>query len=149
MPLIMAPAPARASLYATRLGRLRGCTANYHHQLGYTTATPSAITATPASARRLHHNHHLLAASRLQKRSTIIAANNMGTITPPRQFHGLQGWTRMYSSDRRYEAVVVGAGAGGIGVVGNLLDQQAKPILWVDEEFAGGRLHKYYREVPS
>ncbi|KAF3763599.1 hypothetical protein M406DRAFT_293206 [Cryphonectria parasitica EP155] len=55
----------------------------------------------------------------------------------------------MYSSDRRYEAVVVGAGAGGIGVVGNLLDLQKKPILWVDDEFDGGRLNKHYREVPS
>lgn len=74
---------------------------------------------------------------------------NMGSITPPRQFHGPQGWTRMYSSDRKYEAVVVGAGAGGIGVVGNLLDQKKEPILWVDDLFDGGRLNKFYREVPS
>lgn len=55
----------------------------------------------------------------------------------------------MYSSDRKYEAVVVGAGAGGIGVVGNLLELQKGPILWVDELFDGGRLNKRYREVPS
>ncbi|KUI71848.1 hypothetical protein VM1G_07830 [Cytospora mali] len=73
----------------------------------------------------------------------------MGSITPPRQFHGSQGWTRMYSSDRKYEAVVVGAGAGGIAVVGNLLELQKGPILWVDELFDGGRLNKRYREVPS
>lgn len=73
----------------------------------------------------------------------------MGSITPPRQFHGPQGWTRMYSSDRKYEAVVVGAGAGGIGVVGNLLEQGKAPILWVDDLFDGGRLNKCYREVPS
>ncbi|ROW07364.1 hypothetical protein VMCG_03746 [Cytospora schulzeri] len=73
----------------------------------------------------------------------------MGSITPPRQFHAPQGWTRMYSSDRKYEAVVVGAGPGGIGVVGNLLELQKGPILWVDELFDGGRLNKRYREVPS
>ncbi|ROV90683.1 hypothetical protein VSDG_08287 [Cytospora chrysosperma] len=73
----------------------------------------------------------------------------MGSITPPRQFHGSQGWTRMYSSDRKYGAVVVGAGAGGIGAVGNLLEVQKGPILWVDELFDGGRLNKRYREVPS
>lgn len=55
----------------------------------------------------------------------------------------------MYSSDRKYEAVVVGAGAGGIGVVGNLLEQGKAPILWVDDLFDGGRLNKCYREVPS
>ncbi|CAN8104728.1 unnamed protein product [Discula destructiva] len=73
----------------------------------------------------------------------------MGSITPPRQFHGSQGWTRMYSSDRKYEAVVVGAGAAGIGAVGNLLEQNKSPILWVDDLFDGGRLNKCYREVPS
>lgn len=55
----------------------------------------------------------------------------------------------MYSSDRKYEAVVVGAGAGGIGVVGNLLEVQKAPLLWVDEGFDGGRLNRKYREVPS
>lgn len=48
-----------------------------------------------------------------------------------------------------YEAVVVGAGAAGIAVVGNLLEKNISPICWVDEEFNGGRLSKYYREVPG
>lgn len=73
----------------------------------------------------------------------------MGTLTPPNGFYGQQGWTRMYSSGRRYETVVVGAGAGGIGAVGNLLEVQKGPILWADELFDGGRLNKHYREVPS
>lgn len=55
----------------------------------------------------------------------------------------------MYSSDRKYEALVVGGGAAGIGVIGNLLDQKKEPILWVDDLFDGGRLNKFYREVPS
>lgn len=71
------------------------------------------------------------------------------SITPPRQFHGGSGWTRMYSSHRKYEAVVVGAGAAGLGVVGNLLEVNKAPLLWVDEAFDGGRLNRKYREVPS
>jgi len=51
--------------------------------------------------------------------------------------------------DGKYEAVVVGAGPAGIAVVGNLLEQKKSPILWVDHQFSGGRLNKYYREVPS
>lgn len=73
----------------------------------------------------------------------------MGTLTPPNGFYEPQGWTRMYSTGRRYETVVVGAGAGGIGAVGNLLEVQKGPILWADELFDGGRLNKHYREVPS
>ncbi|PBP23276.1 hypothetical protein BUE80_DR006071, partial [Diplocarpon rosae] len=37
----------------------------------------------------------------------------------------------------------------GIAVVGNLLEQKKGPILWVDHQLQGGRLNKYYREVPS
>ena len=32
--------------------------------------------------------------------------------------------------------------------VGNLLDEDVKPILWVDDKFGGGRLNRMYREVP-
>ncbi|KAG8157727.1 hypothetical protein KVR01_012389 [Diaporthe batatas] len=85
---------------------------------------------------------------------TALGASNgrpatMGTFTPPREFHSPHGWTRMYSSGRRYETVVVGAGPGGIGAVGNLLEANKGPILWADEAFDGGRLNKHYREVPS
>jgi len=55
------------------------------------------------------------------------------------------------ASDRietKYSAVVVGAGPAGTAVVGNLLEQQTAPILWVDDLFQSGRLNKYYREVP-
>ncbi|KAH8789424.1 pyridine nucleotide-disulfide oxidoreductase-domain-containing protein [Hyaloscypha sp. PMI_1271] len=51
--------------------------------------------------------------------------------------------------NRKYEAVVVGAGPAGLAAVGNLLEQRKAPILWVDDQFHGGRLDKYYREVPS
>lgn len=51
--------------------------------------------------------------------------------------------------DTKYEAVVVGAGPAGICAVGNLLEQKREPILWVDDVMSGGRLNKYYREVPS
>ncbi|CAK3787144.1 uncharacterized protein RCC_00706 [Lecanosticta acicola] len=48
-----------------------------------------------------------------------------------------------------YEAVVVGAGPAGITAVGNLLESRIEPVLWVDDAFNGGRVNKYYREVPS
>ena len=50
--------------------------------------------------------------------------------------------------EKKYEAVVVGAGPAGVAVVGNLLEQKKAPILWVDHVFQGGRLNKCYREVP-
>lgn len=50
--------------------------------------------------------------------------------------------------EKKYGAVVVGAGPAGIAVVGNLLEQKKAPILWVDHKFQGGRLNEYYREVP-
>lgn len=48
-----------------------------------------------------------------------------------------------------YKAVVVGAGPAGITAVGNLLEKNVKPILWIDDQFKGGRVNKAYREVPS
>ena len=50
--------------------------------------------------------------------------------------------------EKKYEAVVAGAGPAGVAVIGNLLEQKKTPILWVDHVFQGGRLNKYYREVP-
>lgn len=47
-----------------------------------------------------------------------------------------------------YGAIVVGAGPAGLATVGTLLDEDVKPILWVDEKFQGGRLNAQYREVP-
>lgn len=44
--------------------------------------------------------------------------------------------------------VLMQSGPAGIAVVGNLLEQKKSPILWVDHELQGGRLSKYYREVP-
>lgn len=51
-------------------------------------------------------------------------------------------------NDRHYGAIVVGAGPAGLATVGNLLDEDVKPILWVDDKFGGGRLNRKYREVP-
>lgn len=86
---------------------------------------------------------------RAPSNTTTATATTKMSITPPRQFHGGSGWTRMYSSHRKYEAVVVGAGPAGLGVIGNLLDVNKAPVIWVDEAFDGGRLNRKYREVPS
>lgn len=55
------------------------------------------------------------------------------------------------SKEKRYGAVVVGAGPAGLAVVGNLLEQKKGPILWIADvkKFGGGRLHRMYRAVPS
>jgi hypothetical protein len=51
--------------------------------------------------------------------------------------------------------VVVGAGPGGITVLGNLLEHGAelqtdkRKLVWVDPYFQGGRVNARYREVPS
>ena len=58
---------------------------------------------------------------------------------------------RSFTTPRRrpYEAAVVGAGPAGITCVGNLLERKLTPILWIDDEFDGGRVNRRYREVPS
>ncbi|KAI1163062.1 hypothetical protein F5B18DRAFT_349324 [Nemania serpens] len=64
---------------------------------------------------------------------------------------------RLYSiaSSPSTSAVVVGAGPGGITVVGNLLEHGAalhtdqQKLFWVDPRFQGGRVNSHYREVPS
>ncbi|KAF1819150.1 uncharacterized protein K489DRAFT_390846 [Dissoconium aciculare CBS 342.82] len=59
------------------------------------------------------------------------------------------GDTPASTSSPQFEAVVVGAGPAGVTAVGNLLENRIAPILWVDDAFDGGRVSKYYREVPS
>jgi heterodisulfide reductase subunit A-like polyferredoxin len=70
---------------------------------------------------------------RLISRSNFLRVRSMGSLS---------------KNDRKYEAVVIGAGPAGLAVVGNLLEQKKAPILWVDDKFHGGRLDEYYREVP-
>ncbi|OTB02151.1 hypothetical protein M426DRAFT_74745 [Hypoxylon sp. CI-4A] len=57
----------------------------------------------------------------------------------------------MSISVSRPDAVVVGGGAAGIAVVGNLLEtlRPDSSIAWIDPLFKGGRINARYREVPS
>jgi hypothetical protein len=70
---------------------------------------------------------------RAASRSIVLGVRNMGSLS---------------ITDRKYQAVVVGAGPAGLAAVGNLLEQNKAPIMWIDDYFHGGRLDKHYREVP-
>ncbi|PYH42869.1 uncharacterized protein BP01DRAFT_302460 [Aspergillus saccharolyticus JOP 1030-1] len=48
-----------------------------------------------------------------------------------------------------YDAVVVGAGPGGMSSVAALLDAGARKLLWIDPNWHGGRLNGLYREISS
>ena len=48
-----------------------------------------------------------------------------------------------------YDAVVIGAGPGGLTCASNLLDQGLSKICMVDPGFTAGRIDEKYREVPS
>lgn len=50
---------------------------------------------------------------------------------------------------KRYDAVVIGAGPGGLTCVSNLLDQGLQKICMIDPTFTAGRINEKYREVPS
>lgn len=48
-----------------------------------------------------------------------------------------------------YDAVVIGAGPGGLTCVSNLLDQGLSKVAMIDDGFSAGRINERYREVPS
>jgi len=48
-----------------------------------------------------------------------------------------------------YDAIVVGAGPGGLSTTAALLDTGFKRIIWIDPEFIGGRFNSMYREISS
>ncbi|KAK0718948.1 pyridine nucleotide-disulfide oxidoreductase-domain-containing protein [Apiosordaria backusii] len=82
--------------------------------------------------------------------STLLktASRHTGTSFARSQF------VRLFSQNatpKDATAVVVGAGPAGIAVVGNLLEQIKGDgkIVWVDEQFQGGRINRCYREVPG
>ena len=52
-------------------------------------------------------------------------------------------------SSKLYDAVVVGAGPGGLTCVSSLLDEGLSKICMVDPAFNAGRINEKYREVPS
>jgi cation diffusion facilitator CzcD-associated flavoprotein CzcO len=49
----------------------------------------------------------------------------------------------------KFEAIVIGAGPGGISTTAALLDTGVKRILWIDRDFKGGRFNTMYREISS
>ena len=82
----------------------------------------------------------------------LVASSSSELATMPKSRKATYQPRRTFMSapDTQYEAVVVGAGPAGITCVGNLLERQLAPILWVDGDgFDGGRINRMYREVPS
>ncbi|EAQ89261.1 predicted protein [Chaetomium globosum CBS 148.51] len=54
------------------------------------------------------------------------------------------------SRNANADAIVVGGGAAGIAVVGNLLEAIPRGrIVWIDRSFDGGSIGQLYREIPS
>ncbi|KAH6627931.1 hypothetical protein F5144DRAFT_621982 [Chaetomium tenue] len=63
-----------------------------------------------------------------------------------RRNHGATDASRNANAD----AIVVGGGAAGIAVVGNLLEAIPRGrIVWIDRSFDGGSIGQLYREIPS
>ncbi|OCF41282.1 hypothetical protein I317_04940 [Kwoniella heveanensis CBS 569] len=50
---------------------------------------------------------------------------------------------------KTYDAVIIGAGPGGLATIISLIDGGLRNILWVDRSFGGGRLNELYREISS
>ncbi|KAI1851349.1 hypothetical protein JX265_000417 [Neoarthrinium moseri] len=60
------------------------------------------------------------------------------------------GFATSHAPRQQVSAIVVGGGASGIAVLGNLLEKiEHGKISWIDTEFKGGRINRKYREVPS
>lgn len=59
--------------------------------------------------------------------------------------------TTVTATQSQYQWTVIGAGLSGITALMTLIDSGIDPesIMWIDPEFAMGRLGKYYRHVPS
>lgn len=48
-----------------------------------------------------------------------------------------------------HQAIVIGAGPGGLSTVAALIDSGIKKIFWIDRDFKGGRFNTMYREISS
>ena len=52
-------------------------------------------------------------------------------------------------TNKHFDAIVIGAGPGGLTCASNLLDQGSSKIAIFDPAFNAGRINEKYREVPS
>ncbi|KAK3693921.1 pyridine nucleotide-disulfide oxidoreductase-domain-containing protein [Podospora appendiculata] len=57
---------------------------------------------------------------------------------------------RLFARQHHVAAIVVGSGPAGIATVGSLIEQLGEgKVAWIDPAFRGGRINRFYREVPS
>ncbi|KAK3298941.1 uncharacterized protein B0H64DRAFT_472144 [Chaetomium fimeti] len=67
-----------------------------------------------------------------------------------RRNHNVTNAVNAPQNSQNADAIVVGGGAAGIAVVGNLLEVMPQGrIVWIDRSFMGGSIGQLYREVPS
>jgi len=103
-------------------------TVNHAHSRQNTSFSGQLTTPRAVCSASLSRQECLLQKSALQRGFATVSNNDM--------------------TQKKYAAVVVGAGPAGITVLGNLLERKVGPVLWVDDGFNGGRVNRSYREVP-
>ncbi len=59
------------------------------------------------------------------------------------------GYSTTRTTETHFDAVVIGAGPGGLTCASNLLDQGISKLCIIDPAFNAGRINEKYREVPS
>lgn len=74
------------------------------------------------------------------------SVSNLGPKIPSSLHHAARYST---TQNKHFDAVVIGAGPGGLTCASNLLDQGLSRICIIDPVFNAGRINEKYREVPS
>ncbi|KAH6854543.1 hypothetical protein B0I37DRAFT_410622 [Chaetomium sp. MPI-CAGE-AT-0009] len=80
----------------------------------------------------------------------MVSSNTTYTALPFWLVRRNHDATHAPRASQNADAIVVGGGAAGIAVVGNLLETIPRgKIVWIDRSFDGGSIGQLYREAPS